>query len=127
MFIVWYPSEFSRLHNLYPWYWNSLLYSLISSGENSAFAHFAAAIVDHYNLDFSFTRYPSLLGGQRLYDMRGLPDNSTHSRQRDSNTSQWHVVIHLSTNQAWHCLTLMIGQELVTIRPCATIRYRKDN
>ena len=36
MFIVWYPIEFSRLHNLHPWYWNSLLYGLISSGENSA-------------------------------------------------------------------------------------------
>ena len=36
MFIVWYPIEFSRLHNLHPWYWNSLLHGLISSGENSA-------------------------------------------------------------------------------------------
>ena len=27
-----------------PRYWNTLYYSLISSGENSAFAHFAAAI-----------------------------------------------------------------------------------
>ena len=36
VFIVWYPHEFSRLHNLHPRYWNSLLYSLISSGENSA-------------------------------------------------------------------------------------------
>ena len=34
MFIVWYPGEFSRLYNLHPWYWNSLLYGLISSGEN---------------------------------------------------------------------------------------------
>ena len=37
MFIVWYPCEFSRLHNLHPWYWNALLYGLISSGENSAY------------------------------------------------------------------------------------------
>ena len=36
MFIVWYPLEFSRLRNLHPWYWNSLLYGLIYSGENSA-------------------------------------------------------------------------------------------
>ena len=33
---VWYPREFSRLHNLQPWYWNSLLYVLISSGKKSA-------------------------------------------------------------------------------------------
>ena len=36
MFIVRYPIEFSRLHNLHPWYWNTLLYGLISSGKNSA-------------------------------------------------------------------------------------------
>ena len=43
------PIEFSRLNNLRLWYWNSFLYSLISSGENSAFAHFAAATANHYN------------------------------------------------------------------------------
>ena len=36
MLIVWYPCEFSRLYNLRTWFWKSLLYSLISSGENSA-------------------------------------------------------------------------------------------
>ena len=35
--IVWYPREFSRLYNLHPLYWNSLLCGLISSGENSAY------------------------------------------------------------------------------------------
>ena len=48
-----------------PWYWNSLLHSLISSGENSAFAHFAAAIANHYNLPSSFHQVSSLLGRQR--------------------------------------------------------------
>ena len=43
-----------RLDNLHPWYWNSLSYSLISSGENSAFVYFAAAIANHYNSAFSF-------------------------------------------------------------------------
>ena len=46
-----------------PWYWNTVFYSLISSGENSAFAHFAAVITNHYNLLSRSTRYPSLLGG----------------------------------------------------------------
>ena len=36
MLIVWYPLKFS-IHNLHPWYWNSLWYCLISSGENSAY------------------------------------------------------------------------------------------
>ena len=35
-FIVCNPREFSGLYKLHPWYWNSLLYGLISSGESSA-------------------------------------------------------------------------------------------
>ena len=42
MFIVWYLRVFSRLPNLHPWYWNSLLYGLIYSGENSG--HFLQLI-----------------------------------------------------------------------------------
>ena len=75
-----YPRRISRLYNLHPWYWNTLFYSLISSGENSAFAHFVAAIANHYILACS-TRYPSLLGGQRWHDMRSLPNTSTHGCQ----------------------------------------------
>ena len=37
-------------------------YSLISSGENSAFVHFAAAIANHYNLGFSFHQVPITAG-----------------------------------------------------------------
>ena len=48
------PVEFSRLCNLHPWYWNSLLFSLISSGENSAFTHVAAATANPSNLAFLF-------------------------------------------------------------------------
>ena len=42
MFIVWNPREFCRLYNVYPWYCNSLLCSLIYSGENSG--HFLQLI-----------------------------------------------------------------------------------
>ena len=65
VFIVWYPLEFSRLHTIYTWYWNSLLYNLISSGEKSAFAQFAPAIANHYNLAFSFHQVP-ITAGWRL-------------------------------------------------------------
>ena len=44
MFIVWYPIEFSILHNLHPWYWNSLIRSHLLWGEFSAFS---AAIAIH--------------------------------------------------------------------------------
>ena len=39
-----FPLSSADFNNLRPWYWNSLLCSLISSGENLQFAHFAAAI-----------------------------------------------------------------------------------
>ena len=47
-----YPLEFSRLHNLQftPLVLELSRYSLISNGDNSAFAHFATAIPNHYNL-----------------------------------------------------------------------------
>ena len=61
LFIVWYRLEFSRLHNLHPLLWNSLLYNLISSGENSAFAHFAAAVANNYNLAFLFHQVSNTL------------------------------------------------------------------
>ena len=40
----------------------TLSYSLISSGEHSAFAHFAAAVANHYNLAFSFHQVPITIG-----------------------------------------------------------------
>ena len=43
-------------------YWNSLLYSLIFPMENSACAHFAATIANHYNLAFLFYQVPITAG-----------------------------------------------------------------
>ena len=40
----------------------TFLYSLISSGENSAFVQFDAAIANHYNLAFSFHQVPITAG-----------------------------------------------------------------
>ena len=49
----------------------TVLYSLISCGENSAFAHFATAIAIHCNVSFPCSsRYPLLLGGNRQYEVR---------------------------------------------------------
>ena len=62
----------------------SLLYSLISSGENSKFEHFAAAIANHYSLTFSFHQVPITAGWTETDDMRCLPDTSTHGGQCDS-------------------------------------------
>ena len=39
-----------------------LFYSLISSGENSAFAHISASIASHYNSAFSIHQVPITAG-----------------------------------------------------------------
>ena len=52
--------EFGRLHNLHPWYWNSLLYGLISSGERE-FSAFSAPNAIH-NSQFSFHQVPITAG-----------------------------------------------------------------
>ena len=59
MFIVWYSSQVSRLHNLHPWYWNSLLYCLISSWERSV--HFLQ-LMPFTILQFSFQQVPITTG-----------------------------------------------------------------
>ena len=89
MFIIWYPSEFSRLHNLHPSYWNSLLYGLISSGENSV--HFLQLMP--FTI-FHFFVYPSLLSGKRQYGMRSLLYTSTHDQQWESNPRPSDLVQH---------------------------------
>ena len=39
-----------------------LFYSLVSSGGNSVFAHFIAAVANHYNLAFSLHQVPITAG-----------------------------------------------------------------
>ena len=61
VYIVWYPREFSRLHNLHRWYWNSLslLYGLISSHEKSA--HFLQ-LMPFTILQLPFHQVPTTAG-----------------------------------------------------------------
>ena len=86
LFIVWYPLS-SADFTIYILGIGTLSYNLITSGKNSAFVDFDAAVANGYKLAFSFHQvYPSLLGGQRRNVMRALPNTSTHGRQRDSDT-----------------------------------------
>ena len=48
MFIVWNPREFSRLYNLSPWYWNSLIQSHLLWGKFSTF--FAANAIHNFQI-----------------------------------------------------------------------------
>ena len=98
--------EFSGLYKFTPLVLE-LSYSFISSGENSAFAHFAAATANHYNLAVSFHQVP-ITGGQRRHDMRGLPNTSTYGQQRNSNIRPWLADTHPSTTWAQHCITSTI-------------------
>ena len=116
MFIVWYPIEFSRLHNLHPLYWNSLLYGLISSGENSA--HFLQ-LLPFTILNCSFHQVPITAGWTELeaawYEIL--------AQHLYTWPATWASVTHPSTNRARHCLTPVIWRELVTTRPCATGKW----
>ena len=117
VFIVWYPFEFSRLHNIYSWYWNSLLYSLICSGENSAFAHIAAAIANYYNWIFLFDQVPITAGWTEAAWYERF---ARHLYMVGSMTQS--PVTQPSTDWARRCLTSVIWRELVTTQPCAAIR-----
>ena len=116
VFIVWYSREFSRLHNLHPSYWNSLLYGLIAFwGEFSAFS--AVNSIDNFH-NFRSTRYPSLLGGQRRHDMlREACPTPLHMAGSVTRAP----VTHPCPKRAQHCLTSVIWRELVTSQLCATI------
>ena len=50
MFIVWHPRDPVQQTTIYTPGIGTLLYILISSGKNSAFVHFAAAVTNQYNL-----------------------------------------------------------------------------
>ena len=65
-------------------------------GELSAFS--AANAIRNFPI-FRSTRYPSLLGEQRQYGMRSLPNTSTHDQQWESNPrpSDLEFLIHLAT------------------------------
>ena len=112
MFIVWCPIEFSRLHNLHPWYWNSLLYCLISCGENSV--HFLQ-LMPFTVLHVSFHQIPITAGWTEAAWYERLAQHSY------TWPAAWRALVtHPSSNQAWRCLTSVFWWELVTTRPCAT-------
>ena len=121
-------AEFSRLHNLHPWYRNSLLYGLISSGENSA--HFLQLMpfhnaISHFTiLHFFFrsTRYPLLLGGQRRSGMRGFAQH-LYTQVTSVIWGNWllyHVLPFVSDRPLAsinRCCTVIQGQWLVPLDP----------
>ena len=82
IFIVRHPRELSRLHNLHP---GIGTHSYTVSSPLGRIQRFFSSFSQSQLSIFRSTRYPSLLGGQRRYGMRSLPDTSTHDRQWESN------------------------------------------
>ena len=78
-YIVQISRGFRRLQFTLPALEHS--FTVSSLGENLAHMHFATAIEQLKNP----TRYPLLLNGQRKYEMRSLPDTSSHGQQWESN------------------------------------------
>ena len=94
----------------------TLFYCLTSSGENSAFACFAAAIANHYNSAFSFHQVPITAGWTEAVWYERLAQHFLHMAGSVTRAA----VTHPSTNWARRCLTSVSWRELVTIWPCAT-------
>ena len=79
-----YPHEFSRLQ-LHPWYWNTFLCSLKSSGKNlRIFCSYSQSLQFNFH---RFTRYPSFLSGQSIMEwevcLTLLPMTSTRNWTQD--------------------------------------------
>ena len=104
--------EFSRLHSLHPWYWNSLLCNFISSCENSVL--FQHTIHHCPNFVQPGTHHCWVDRGGVIWEACPIPLHMVSS-------VSWAPVTHPSTNRAGRGLTFVIWEE-VTTGPCATIK-----
>ena len=95
----------------------SHIYSLMS-WENSAFAHFAAAISNHYNWASLFNQVPITAGWTEAAWYERLVRH-LYTYMPSSVTGA--PVTHPSINQARRCLTSVIWRKLVTTWSCTTI------
>ena len=90
--------------------------------ENSTFAHFAAAIANHYNLAFSFHQVPITAGWTKEAWYERL---AQHLYTWPTAWLEHRSPIRVGpTNRAPRCLKLtsVIWRELVTTLPCATMK-----
>ena len=117
MFIVLIsPSaEFSRLHNLHPWYRNSLLYGLISSGENSA--HFLQLITYHNTIShFTILHFFVPPGTHHCWVDRGVwYERFCPTPLHTSNFSDLRELVTLP------CATIVSDRPLASINRCFTV------
>ena len=64
-----------------------------ASGENTAFSHFAAAIVNHYNSVFSFHQIPITTGWTEAARYERLATHLSHGWQHDLALQFTHVLL----------------------------------
>ena len=119
MSIVWYPLEFSRLHNLHPWYSNPYMVS----SPLGRIHHVSVANAIH-NSPFIFvppgTHHCWVDRGGMIWEAFPTPLHMAGSVTQAP-------VTHPSTNRARCCLTSVIWRELVTTWPCANTCMTQKN
>ena len=102
----------------------SYIWSHLLWGEFSAFS--AANAILNFPIVRS-TRYPSLLGGQRQYGMKSLPNASTHDQQWESNPRPSDLEYNTqSWSAAWATCSremLNTSQNSSSHRICTTIAW----
>ena len=107
--------EFRLLHSLHHWHWNTLLYGLISSGENSA----------HFLQPIQLTSFPIFIlpGTHHCWvDRGGMIWEACLTPVHMASCMIRAPVTHPRIGWALRCLTSMIWRELVSSWPCATMQ-----
>ena len=97
--------EFSRLYNLHPWYWNAVLYGLISSGENST--HFLK-LMPFTIFQFLFHQVPiTAEWAEALWNEKFAQYFYTWPALGIEPQTFWTWVQHLIHFGYWLCITIL--------------------
>ena len=116
VFLLWYSYDFTRLHNLRPWFCNSLIWS------HNLWVEFCTNAI--HNALFLFHQVPITAGWTRVVWCERFTSWHIYTCLvgLTQNTGQW-LAFRTSTYQWAQCYwTSVIWRELITTKPCATAK-----